>query len=451
MTSEKGYTKEIIEEYNIRLKSWGNSDSWGLNQFKTLEDMIYESSKVRIDAITLKRIFQQRTSNPQLATKNALCIFLGYSGYTEFVIKKTGKNVAPVLHADFPDSEYKPDNSEFESENKQEEYRNYSKYLKKPGKKFVYFVIGIFSLIFSFWFYEYKFKEIYTNYLISKIEFSSTRSKGIIPLTVTFNYKIPQTLFDSIYVVYEESNGDTIQKKLDKKISTVYMTYIYEGKSMCYLMYGHRTIKTLQIETRKPGWSVYIREVRGNYFSALPIEKAITNKGYLSLPIDSIPQKARTDKLFISYTFYKEKLVNGDNFICEARVRNSGLEHSIPLSDIMMYVFTDSGMHGLSINEYGYSYIKFISGENTIKGDQFNLSGFDFNPSNWHIMKIQVVNKKTTFYIDGKIVLKMDYKKSMGFANEITLRFKGCGAVDYVKVLNLNNKILFYKDFNKIE
>lgn len=447
MISEKSYTKEIINEYNIRLKSWGNSDNWGLNQFKTLEDMIYESSRVRIDAITLKRIFQQRTSNPQLATKNALCIFLGYSGYTEFVINKTGKNVPIVNPPDLQDRELNSNNSKIDKDPILKSSKNYSRYIKKPTKRFVYVTISIFLVIFSYWLYTNKLKEIYTNYLISKIEFSSTRSKGIIPLTVTFNYKIPQTLLDSTFVVYEESNGDTIQKKLYKNINTIYMTYIYEGKSLCYLMYGHRIIKTLQIETRKPGWSVYIREVRGNYFSTLPIVKAFNNKGYASIPLDSIPQKARTDKLFISYTYYKEKLVNGDNFICEARVRNSELEHSIPLSDIMMYVFTDSGMHGFSINENGYSYIKFISGENTIKGDQFNLSGFDFYPSNWHIMKIQVINKKTTFYIDGKIVKKIDYKNPMGFANEITLRFKGCGAVDYVKVLNSDNKVVFYEDF----
>lgn len=39
-TSKKDYTKNIIEEYNIRLQSWGNSDSWGLTEFKMLEDLI---------------------------------------------------------------------------------------------------------------------------------------------------------------------------------------------------------------------------------------------------------------------------------------------------------------------------------------------------------------------------------------------------------------------------
>ena len=77
MVSDADYAKLIIEEYNQRLKSWGDSDTWGLNQFKMLEDLIAEVTHVRINANTLKRFFQQRTSNPQLATKNALGVFLG--------------------------------------------------------------------------------------------------------------------------------------------------------------------------------------------------------------------------------------------------------------------------------------------------------------------------------------------------------------------------------------
>ena len=37
---DKRYIKEIIKEYNILLESWGSSESWDLNQFKTLENMI---------------------------------------------------------------------------------------------------------------------------------------------------------------------------------------------------------------------------------------------------------------------------------------------------------------------------------------------------------------------------------------------------------------------------
>ena len=42
----------------------------------------------------------------------------------------------------------------------------------------------------------------------------------------------------------------------------------------------------------------------------------------------------------------------------------------------------------------------------------------------------------------------MDYKEPLGYANELTLRFKGCGAVDYVKVCNLDGKVVYEENFN---
>ena len=76
------------------------------------------------------------------------------------------------------------------------------------------------------------------------------------------------------------------------------------------------------------------------------------------------------------------------------------------------------------------------------------LSRFNFNSSEWHVMTIKVVNKKTTFYVDGEEVLGMDYKEPLGYANELTLRFKGCGAVDYVKVSNLDGKVVYEENFD---
>ncbi|MDR1098050.1 MAG: hypothetical protein LBL57_07965, partial [Tannerella sp.] len=88
-TKDTHYIRKIIEEYNLLLKTWGHSDNWNQSQFKTLEDMIFEATRIQVNANTLRRFFQQKTGNPQLATKEALCKFLGYAGYTDFVMKRT--------------------------------------------------------------------------------------------------------------------------------------------------------------------------------------------------------------------------------------------------------------------------------------------------------------------------------------------------------------------------
>ena len=69
---DKRYIKEIIKEYNILLESWGSSESWDLNQFKTLENMIFETTKIDVNANTLKRFFQQKTTIPIFRQKTLL-------------------------------------------------------------------------------------------------------------------------------------------------------------------------------------------------------------------------------------------------------------------------------------------------------------------------------------------------------------------------------------------
>ena len=64
-------------------------------------------------------------------------------------------------------------------------------------------------------------------------------------------------------------------------------------------------------------------------------------------------------------------------------------------------------------------------------------------------MTIKVINKHTTFYVDGAEILNMNYNNSLGVANEIILRFKGCGAVDYVKVCKPNGEVVYEENFDE--
>ena len=459
-TSKRDYTKDIIEEYNVHLQSWGDSDSWGLTEFKMLEDLINESSGTRINANTLKRFFQQKTLNPQVATYNALCIFLGYSGYAEFVMKKTKQTKAQDKDvSDISTTENKGANETESTKIDDQETaispKNTQKTKRFPYRKYsqisIYIVIllGVIFLFMSG--YWDIIKEKYENHLISSIVFESSTTKGASPFTAKIEYSIPKQLMDSISVESVEANGDVSTRKLTEGQQEFYATFIYPGKGLCQLKYKNKVIRTIAVESRTPGWSAYLKEDRTNFYLALPFDNMHTDKGYLTLSLDKISKEVVTDKLFVSYTYYTDSIIDGDNFIFEARVRNSPKEdHGIPCYDTMMYIFSNTGFHGFALNENCYSYLKFISSENTIMGDQHDLSRFNFNPSLWHVMKIEVVDKKTTFYLDGEIVNQMNYNVSLGTANELTLRFKGFGAVDYVKVMDTKNKIVYEKNFGEV-
>lgn len=438
---DRRYIKEIIREYNTRFASWGPSDSWDLDQFKTLENMIFELTNTMVSANTLKRFFQQRTGNPQLATRDVLCRLLGYTGYIDFVMKKTQKEEPLRVLTDTADKPI--------AETVQAPQEMPVAPAKQKSRWLLYSLVALVLLIGGALLYTLKISDIYTRYQLSKIEFAASDTKGMNPLTVTFSYDIPSGLLDDIQLVFEESNGDTLSKKLSRSVGQVNATYIFEGDGFCHLQYKGKTFKTIGIEIRKPGWSVFMRNERKGIFRTAPIRQAYHKEGYISMPLDSIVPEARPNHLFVSYIFYKEQLVNGDNFMLEARVRNSALENAIPRSDVMLYILSDSGRHGFTLNEAGYAYIKFISGEKTIMGDEYNLSGLNFNASEWHVMGIRVENKKSAFYLDGKRIWNIDYNKPIGEANEIILRFKGCGAVDYVKLSKLDGQPVYQQDFNE--
>ncbi|OQP53490.1 hypothetical protein A4H97_23800 [Niastella yeongjuensis] len=444
---DRRYIKEIIREYATRFVSWGAPESWDLDQFKTLENMILESTDVTVNANTLKRFFQQRTGNPQLATRDALCRFLGYAGYTDFVIKKTRIEEAATVTTEI--------NIPEQATGQKEEittpiFNSIQTPAQKSNKIYIYLLSVLLLILSGYLLYTLKIKEIYTNYLLSKISFTAANPKGVNPLTVTFSYSIPSSLLKDIKLVYEEANGDTAEKQLSRPVGKVNATYINEGDGYCQVQYKGRTIKSILIENRKSGWSIFTRNERKGIFRTLPIYEAYKKEGYVSLPLDSVVPEARPGHLFVSYVYYKDKLVDGDNFMFEARVRNSVKDFAIPRSDVMMYILSNTGRHGFALNEAGYAYIKFISGEKNIKGDDYNLSKFNFNASDWHVMGIRVENKRSTFYLDGQKIYNIDYTQPIGSANELILRFKGCGAVDYVKVSKLNGQVVYEQDFDSL-
>lgn len=431
---DRRYIKEIISEYAARFDAWGPPESWDLDQFKTLENMILEATDITVNANTLKRFFQQRTGNPQLATRDALCRFLGYTGYTDFVTKRI--RVEETAHIPAETSEEQPPATVTSA--------------AKSNRIYRYLLGALLLIVAGYLLYILKLKDIYTNYLLSAIEFSVSDPKGANPVTITVSYNIPSPLLKDIKLVYEEANGDTSEKRLTRETGNVNATYIYEGDGYCHLQYNGHTIKTITIENRKPGWSVYTRNERKGIFRTLPISQAYHKEGYVSLPLDSVVAEARPGHLFVSYVYYKEGLVDGDNFMLEARVRNSAKDFAIPRSDVMMYILSDTGRHGFALNEAGYAYIKFISGEKSIKGDDYNLSKFNFDASTWHIMGVKVEKGTSTFFLDGQKIYQIAYTKPIGTANELILRFKGCGAVDYIKLNKLDGQLVYEQNFDEI-
>ena len=479
----QGYVKEIIKEYNERLQSWGHSDTWNLTQFKTLANMLNEATNININAATLKRFFQQHTGNPQMATKEALCIYLGYKGYTDFVMRKEAEmqkraaaepdSTAAAEPDDIADESPEAEETEepaaaaAQAEAKPEikaapeapkpaatgeDITPVQEYIRHHQRSRKYLAVLVFAtlIVLGIIAYRYWLKDVYIDYLLSKIEFSVSPESGNSPLTVSFSYDIPQKLMKDITIGYVEANGDVTERKLPENMHSVNTTFIYEGEGFAYLKYKDEEIRRLAVNSHKPGWSVSVRDERRNFYKTYTIDEVVRpGEGYISLPFDSIPEEARTNHMFVTYTYFKENLIDGDNFIIEANVRNSAEEHAIPCSDIIMYIGSDAATHGFAMNEQGNAFIKFISSENEMKGDTHSFDLANFSATPWQVMKIVVENGQSKFYIDNKLIDEMEYEQPVGPVDQLIFRFKGCGAVDWVRLSKSDGTVVFEETFGQ--
>lgn len=490
------------------MHTWGKVEEWETAQYRLLGEMIYNASGLRLNLTTLKRLFQKK-NQPQMATCNALCAFLGYGNYANYIIQKSGlQNAIPNngedtgIEPELPQPEHQEEENplpEPEKEEEKEDIKEREEQKNKdletesarqekkepqaapaatdqqpaphPGTKPVpknaphasrkrlrrklllypslVMAVGIALLLAAH--YSDTFRQKREKHLIDRVVFQTSCVKGVSPFTTRITYDIPSKLLDDISLVCIESNGDAVTREIPQPEGEMHITFIYPGQSLCKLMYKNQVIRTLTIESRTPGWSTFLKEERNDLYLSFPFDKVDTADGYLTLPSREIPPQAISDQMFVSYTYYTDSIISGDNFIFEAEVRNSAtIDHGIACYDIMLYAFGDTGIHGFALNKDCYSYLKFVSGERSVSGIQQDLSHLNFDPDVWHVMKIETIDRRTRFYLDNKIILHMDYKNPVGAINELTLRFKGCGAVKYVKVTDpKTGKQVFLKRFDE--
>ncbi len=87
LVDEPFYVNKCIELLEANLQR-GKSAYWKDNDFQKLSNRIHDSAKISISVPTLKRLFGRikthENYNPQIETKNAVAIFLGYEDWQHF-------------------------------------------------------------------------------------------------------------------------------------------------------------------------------------------------------------------------------------------------------------------------------------------------------------------------------------------------------------------------------
>src|SRR5262249_7061250 len=82
-------------------------------------------------------------------------------------------------------------------------------------------------------------------------------------------------------------------------------------------------------------------------------------------------------------------------------------------------------------------------------GINSDLSAFGCNLYRWQHLRIQVVRKQATIYLDERPVHTITFKNDFGQVVGLVYNFAGTGAIDYVKLKNGENKLVYEDNFNQ--
>jgi hypothetical protein len=87
-------------------------------------------------------------------------------------------------------------------------------------------------------------------------------------------------------------------------------------------------------------------------------------------------------------------------------------------------------------------------GDIVMSGEFDNLNTFKQDISYWRTLKIATHNKHVNVYLDDVQIYTIKYNDPLDQVKGISFSFNGSGAVDYVKLTNSSNEIVYSDSFD---
>lgn len=91
--------------------------------------------------------------------------------------------------------------------------------------------------------------------------------------------------------------------------------------------------------------------------------------------------------------------------------------------------------------------IDLAASEIYLDGQTSDLSAFGCNLSEWQHIRLQVEQQQLSVYRNDSLVFQTSFQQDAGKVAGLRYRFRGAGSVDYVRLLDENQKVVFQDDF----
>ncbi len=468
---------EVCKKHISKKLRWAPSDEWTHGDYQKLSELIFNQTNVQISHNTLKRIWGKLPfeGTPNTSTRDALARFAGFIDWEDLRQKtpdddestpESGSPAAIISNPIYHQPEGITRNSGFDNRtpsvstphldsnagtsNSGRQPLKGRTYYRKPdfGNQKLNIVLSWIASLFMgglllAWALWVFWPNQEPDYSQIKIVASSTVAKA--PNTVIFNYDV-SNFPDSVFIVFHDDKF----KYLDPAAKTVSYVYYMPNYYIARVVTGGKVVKKIPVHCTTEGW-----EMVGPYsiepFNYPQFHKIDTSvKGMLHLNPDStiFPKTGVPQQFWVSYRLVKSFDYSADDIWIEARVRNNPKEGGQPWFESSIMAVGEFNTNLATYAGKGTSgMVDFKLGEQSIPPGNKDLSFLERDMSQWQLLGIRLDGKKAAVMEGDSVVHQVSYQKKFGSLKGVILRFKGCGAVDWVRIKTSAGKELYYKDF----
>jgi hypothetical protein len=413
--------KEIDDYLPVCLKQierklgWGDASNWTHQDFERLSILLAESTRIKLSAATLKRLWGnlKYTSRPSTTTLDTLTIFIGYENWRSFV-SHTGKTSSGSLSNLVPIQSYRP----------------------------VLGLVVLIVLIASGYFLFQPPKQFLST---DEQVFFQTRKMlhAGVPNSVIFEYDLSH--FPEDLPLFIQQSWDPKRKqKISAKSSFHTSMYDFPGFFMAKLVAEDQVLKEQPLLIKSDGWQPILELDPLIYLDSDPIKKP----GYLGLDQAQLQPYLQDQKdiPWISFHLVEEfEGITTAGFRFQTRLKNGFERGDNPCQQMEVHLLFEGGAIMIPLSQPGcVSQLNFVDAEGPLEPSKL---GVDTN--NWVELDFEIQSKTGILKINGQHAYDVSYPYPQKQFVGLRYRFKGSGQVDSYQISNSNSKQAYGEDFTR--
>jgi hypothetical protein len=270
------------------------------------------------------------------------------------------------------------------------------------------------------------------------------------PVTVKFNYHLKTLPGDSIYI--QLSGNKQTRRQVNAKLDNFFGVYLLPGlyHPKFYLNGIKLTDIILLIRTNQ--WRTYVdKGIDSNNPTYINNPEIFSNGRMHITPtiIEKNNLKLHENVQTVNYVNFRDyKNVSGESFSLETSIKNPSEEGALICQGSDILICMENGKICVPFGNSGYVGSLVVQTVDSVyRGTSSDLSAFGCDMSDWQKIKIVTRNKQLSVFRNLKLLKSYTFKKNPGLIIGLQFSFQGCGSVDYVKLYDNKDNLVYKEDF----